>query len=329
MKKNLIILLMLMSMVFTARSQEKIFGKYKKPPLLLKLEAYQKKHKKDMEALGFVISYNKILPYSPVDIIPFAQTTGRCQLGFLTDFSSIEDLADAPIILTQTCPDYGEWGPANILIAKDLRSYLMLTASIDEIYYQEMLDYLMSRKSFNDFYKDVNPDKDFIIERKKNLQEHYDSISAHIGKSKQNVKRLNILKEFGIDPVTDPVGMMKELIRWRNEMTTIKTFDDIGIVYKTSLSAPVRFDEVDLEDISAVKKFIANSSLPQRLKWYRYVLSYEDIYFLDKENRSDVKELIVQALKNDGYFREADALGSDYYLDSNFKGKKRWLKGHF
>lgn len=299
-KKLILILLLITNITFLANCQEKIFGNYQKPALLLKLEAYQKEHKNMVKALGFQISYDTILAYAPVDIIPFARTVGGGQLSFLTDFSSIKDLANAPIVYGR--PEFigSEATPISLFImAKDLRSYLTFTASLNEEYYGSVMLYLAFLDSENEFY-----------------EEEKERITTYIKKSRKNGKRSKLLKQFGIDQMPDPIKMLEDVHTWRNKHATIMTEDGLGIVYGTSRLTQERFNG-DEEDLGSIKTFLANSSLPQRLKWYRDVL-YTDFYWMKAKTKRAIKPLVISSLNKDGYVREAEALESNYQLNSRF-----------
>lgn len=116
--------------ISTEESQKINYGKYTVPQILKDLEEFSLQMEKEgsslLNELGFYIS-NEHSPYgnTPFDVIVFGWTGGDGEhFGFLTEFGSVENLDDAPIV--QVYPMGGD--EAVEVIANNIREFLRIYA---------------------------------------------------------------------------------------------------------------------------------------------------------------------------------------------------------
>ncbi len=290
--------------IFKSNSQNIFFGEYKKPALLQKLEEYQKPNGQTWEWLGFYIEYDHHYSATPLDVIPFAGTGGDgIHFGFLTDFGTAKDLSNAPIVCVSPSND-----PPIKLVAKNLTDFLGLVVTIgqaeflDEDYKTE--EEIKTRLQEWDEVSEVdwkgNPlPKDEIRQMKQRTAEIQQG-RVLLGK---------VLKgQFQIDPMTSVSQYIKDLRDLRKKEITIETSDDIGIKYLTEKLIIDGFD-YSIKDSNIVKDYLDKASEAKRLKFYRDATYH---YILSNDYDNDIKKLIIEALKKDGYKREAQILEKKY-----------------
>ena len=312
MKRIVFIGLLVFSVSYVSQGKQSQFGDYPKPELLLKLENYQKKNRKKARVLGFRIQYkDDVLPMTPIDAIPFARTRDGGQLSFLTDFGTTQDLAQAPIVIVYPfeCVEC-EWTQ---IVAMNLEAFLQLSASLDESYWFELFQYILTKQNQKEF--PVSSNDEYSVRQ-------YDSLTIYVQRSQQqNIDRVVLLKEqFGIDASAEPIKMTEDMLQWRKEIATIETFGDFGINYGNEVVKVDRYYE-RLEEVTLVEEFLGQSTLPERLRFYRDVLYLDEFYYLEEDVQSQIKELIINYLKKDGLNREAEVLDSQYVMTRFFSWK--------
>ena len=290
--------------IFNSNSQDIFFGKYKKPELLQKLEEYQKTKGQTWEWLGFYIEYDHHYSVTPLDVIPFAGTGGDgIHFGFLTDFDTITDLENAPIVCVSPSND-----PPIKLVAKNLTDLLRLVVAIGEAEFldedyetdEEVKTRLQAwdKVSETDWQGKPLP---------KNEIEQMKQRNAEIQEGR--IQLAKILKDqFQINPMQNVSQYIKDLRASRQQEITIVTSDDIGIKYQTVKFNIDGFDYSN-KDNSQVKDYLNKASEPERLKFYRDATYH---YILSKEYDTDIKKTIMESLTKDGYKREAQILEKKY-----------------
>lgn len=299
-----LLIFMLMFSIFNSNSQDIFFGKYKKPELLQKLEEYQKTKGQTWEWLGFYIEYDHHYSVTPLDVIPFAGTGGDgIHFGFLTDFDTITDLENAPIVCVSPSND-----PPIKLVAKNLTDLLRLVVAIGEAEFldedyetdEEVKTRLQAwdKVSETDWQGKPLP---------KNEIEQMKQRNAEIQEGR--IQLAKILKDqFQINPMQNVSQYIKDLRASRQQEITIVTSDDIGIKYQTVKFNIDGFDYSN-KDNSQVKDYLNKASEPERLKFYRDATYH---YILSKEYDTDIKKTIMESLTKDGYKREAQILEKKY-----------------
>ncbi|WP_139135253.1 hypothetical protein [Roseivirga sp. 4D4] len=289
--------------LFKSNSQDFFFGEYEKPDLLQKLEEYQNIRGQTWEWLGFYIEYDHHHSMTPLDVIPFAGTGGDgIHFGFLTDFGTVKDLSNAPIVCVSPSND-----PPIRLVAQNLTDFLGLVLTIGEA---EFLD--------DDYTSDE--------QIKAQLQE-WDEVSevdwkgnplpkTEIEEMKQRraerrqgrVLLAKVLSEqFEIYPITKVSQYINDLRVVRKKEITIETLDGIGIKYRTEKLIIEGFD-YSVED-NLVQSYLDKASEAERLKFYRDA-TYN--YILSDDFDKVIKELLIKSLQKHGYRREGQILKKKY-----------------
>ncbi len=270
--------------IFKPSKEQKFLRSYKKPEILEKLELYQNRKKANWEKLEFYIKYDNLYGVTPIDVIPFAYTGNNgIHFGFLTDFNTVENLDEAAIVCV--APSYDP--PINI-VAKNLKSFLSFIcyaeyASLLADIYESQIDF-ESRKE--EFLKIFTGEK-VIAERKKTID--------------------ILQKDFLIETEENIIQKINSLKKERKERINTETVDGIGIVFEKT-SEILEFDYS--KNLVAIKNFFYESNFNSRLKFYRqstFIYIIGDLY--DK----NIKSILVENLKKDGFKMESDIVNK-YYL---------------
>lgn len=255
------------------------FRNYHKPQILEKLEKFQKKELANWESLEFLIDYNINYSITPIDVIPFISTGNNgIHFGFLTDFGRIKDLNKAPIVCI--APSYDP--PINI-IAKDINQFLSFVAYSEQSsllagVYENEKDFEKRKTEYLEWQME---DK-YVLERKNTIQ---------------------ILEDnFGINKENNIISKIKILKNEREKTIDIKTSDGVGIKFKNSEEV-IEFNYS--KDSKKVKLFLTNSNLNSRLKFYREATFQ---YILSDKYDKEIKKLIIEFLKKDGFEKEAEII---------------------
>ncbi len=261
------------------KKEKSDFGDYEKPQILEKLESYQKKGLANWENLEFWIDYNYYYSITPIDVIPFASAGNNgIHFGFLTDFGFIKNLENAPIVCI--APSYDP--PINI-VAKDIRQFLSFVA------YCEQASLLA----------DVYENED-AFEFRKNQYLELQIEEKYVAKREKTVELLN--KEFGIEKDNKIVSKINNFKKERDKFISTKTSDGIGLILENSENTS---DFEYSRDSKKAKEFLDKSNLNSRLKFYRESTFQ---YILSDDYDKEIKKLIVEYLKKDGFKRESEII---------------------
>ena len=107
-----------------------VYSSYEVPKEIHLLHALEEKLNKEglsLDIIGFQpVTDLFIYHITPPDLIPFAHTGGAgIHFGFLTDFSEVRDLYDAPIVCVSPTND-----PPIRYMARNITEFLNLVASV-------------------------------------------------------------------------------------------------------------------------------------------------------------------------------------------------------
>ena len=241
---------------------------------------------------------------TPLDVIPFAGTGGDgIHFGFLTDFGNEKDLENAPIVLVSPSND-----PPLKLVANNLRDFLKIVMVIgdaeflDEDYSSE--EEIKTRLSEwdtvseKDWQGNLLP-KSEIDEAKKRLENTL-------------IQRANLRKiltnELGITPMDSIFNYISQLRIDRAKEIELKDSYDVGINYSCDTST-IKEYKYELKDISKINEFLKSTSLCDRILFYRNS-TYQ--FILSEDYDKEIKRLIIEILKKDGFKREAQILTKKY-----------------
>lgn len=289
--------------LFKSNAQDLFFGDYDKPELLIKLEEYQAKGN-SWEHLGFYIDFDHHYAMTPLDVIPFAGTGGDgIHFGFLTDFGNEKDLENAPIVLVSPSND-----PPLKLVANNLRDFLKIVMAIgdaeflDEDYNSE--EEVKTRLtewdavSEKDWQGNLLP-KSEIQEAKKRLENTL---------LKRDNLRQMLINEMRISPMGSIVNYISQIRIDRAKEIELKDSYDVGINYSCDTSV-IKECQYELKDISKIDEFLKTASLGERILFYRNS-TYQ--FILAEDYDKEIKRLIIENLKKDGFKRESQILTKKY-----------------
>jgi hypothetical protein len=278
---------------------EDVYGTYKKPLTLIKLENLVAINHLDLKNIGFFLYDDKPYMPAPTDIIQFATTGGDgCYFAFLTDYGYYENLEEAPIVFI--CPaDFDERYPyhANKLFAKNIRDFLriMITMQYAEIVRFKNLIDMDFEYEINIMKADIesNSNEKEIIMRNKTIE---------ILKSEFQLNEFDNLNDY---------YTILDLERKKENYINLK--DGLGI---KTLTANHTFGN-DFSVISTLEESLSKASKLERVKFYREA-PYIYHYFSDEYQM--VTLLIAKYLYLDGFIRESKIL--NFELEQNIKSKK-------
>lgn len=270
--------------------------------------------------MGFSVGYNDpLIPNAPLDMIPFGRTEDGGQLGFLTDFGSVKDLALAPIVMVypMMCSECAGVS----LLAKDLKGFMQLMATMDESLFADLFIYLLEVENNARMRENPAIDPGMVENNDGYIEGLRQQLVQHIREAQEDQKKTDLFKEiFGIDAFEDPVKEMVDLARYRKDEITIQTADEVGIVF-AGAGKEVKSYNGRLNDAEAISSLLDQASQSQRLRFYRDAFFASEIYDLEESVENSVKRIIYKKLVDDGYSREAQALQTRYLESQYFSWK--------
>lgn len=243
---------------------QKVYGSYSVPKeidKLYKLEEELMKAGYSLATIGFR-PCEDYFHYSitPPDLIPFAETGGDgIHFGFLTDFSQVLDLNEAPIVCVSPTND-----PPIRYIARNIKEFLDLATSVP---YVEMLEscWAYSKEQFEEECK----------------QFHEDSTAEWKMMSQKIFKRF---QEVFSTKAVDLNSYFKEVKDERNNAVVISTMDGLGVIGKKldgQVYKSYSFDfqhAVEANELKRMREFLVQASRVEKLAFirdanYRYVVA--------------------------------------------------------
>ncbi|WP_391201487.1 hypothetical protein [Psychrobacillus sp. L4] len=247
------------------KEQKKTYGQYEIPNeihLLYQLENDLSNEGLSLSQIGFQPIY-QFVPYwiTPPDLIAFASTGGGgIHFGFLTDFHSVSNLSEAPIVCVTPTND-----PPLRYMARNIREFLNLAYSVP---YAEMLETMWN-------YEDEKQIIELIKEFEKDTSENWKRDREYIQTRYQQVfgtKKLDVVNYF--------IQVKKE----RAETIYMTTLDGLGVVRtKPSIKSKQHFNfpsnrNIDEVEIEKMRTFLEHSNETEKLVFvrdahYRYVVS--------------------------------------------------------
>lgn len=288
--------------LFKSNTQNLFFGNYKKPELLTKLENFQK-NGGIWEELGFYIEFDHYYPMTPLDVIPFAGTGGDgIHFGFLTDFGNEEDLENSPIV----CISPSNHPPVK-LVAKNLKDFLRIVTVIgfaeflDEDYESE--EEIKTRLAEWDAVSEKdwkgNPlSQSEIEEAKKSLEKTL--------KQRENLRSVMRI-EMEITPMDSIVSYISHLRKERAKEIELVDAYDIGI--NLTCKDEIKEYQYEDKDIPKITLYLKNASQCEKILFYRNATYH---FILSEDYDKEIKKLLIESLKNDGFKRESKILTKKY-----------------
>tara|TARA_R110002073_G_C9423385_1_gene576195 strand:+ start:160 stop:1023 length:864 start_codon:yes stop_codon:yes gene_type:complete len=273
-----------------------LYGEYKKPEILIKLEKFTEENSINLEMFGFFLDQSMPFAPQPIDMIPFATTgTDGTYFAFLTDFGRVKSLEEAPIIMYCGADfNYEEPSSSFTLFAKNIKDFLSISTQIYNPYFVYEADPRLTN---------------FKNEVEELLEDEFEETEERTSIAKSLVKHLDL------EVIENLNEYYSELMLQRHNKSEIKTKDGLNIIFEK-----LRGDyDKEIDDILGKEKLISSLSelnKSSRLKFYR---DYGDVYRnLDKDEFHYVLEVIIKFLKEDNLPREAKVLEFDLNKKKNY-----------
>lgn len=266
------------------------FGKYDVPPtlqILIDLEKELRESELFYEGLHFYLSLTDFRYFNtPSDVIVFGHIgADGIHYGFLTDYGSVSELEEAPIVCV--CPM--DFDQPTRLIAKNLREFLRINCTDDALFY-------------NDF---TNEDSYLSFKAEQEVDNVLHPLSEIQSSNKVRIK--SFLEENIQMPIIDNPYRYIQMIRLqRQKMVSIKTQDGLGVIapslaHETHIPFEINQD-IDL-DLAALKAYFSTASIRSHYAIFRdiqlhYVLSDEPL----------LRKIVLESMINIGLTDEANRL---------------------
>ncbi|WP_342541595.1 hypothetical protein MHH33_09625 [Paenisporosarcina sp. FSL H8-0542] len=240
-----------------------------------------------LSQIGFQ-PFNQFDPYAitPPDLIAFASTGGDgIHFGFLTDFHSLSDLTEAPIVCVTPTND-----PPIRYMARNIREFLDLAFSVP---YVEMLETIWS-------YENEQQAQELAKEFGKDAPRKW---------KKDRERILTRCREvFGTKKV-DVVSYLHEVKKERAESIHMATLDGLGVTdqnSETTSKASFTFSEerkCDEKEMKRMRLFLSQANELEKLAFIRNANYW---YIVTSGYDEAVWELIQELLTSMGLHDEAE-----------------------
>lgn len=205
-----------------SEAQKVLYGKYEIPPTFALLLSESNKWEQQGMDTSFIIGFYPItsdMRYfnTPVDVIPFGNTgMDGIHYGFLTDFGSVTDLEEAPIVSVSPM-DFDQ--PVQ-LIARNFREFLQINRNDSGLFYNTFASeaaYLAKKKEWElehqEFEKQYPPD----VEKEKAQEAALDAFNG----------------KLSLPVIPSSFRYIQEIREERKQRVAISTQDQLGIMKHT------------------------------------------------------------------------------------------------
>ncbi len=281
------------SPVLTPTEAQKIlYGKYEIPPtfskVLLASKQWEKEGMDPASILGFYpITADMRYFNTPVDVIPFGSTgMDGIHYGFLTDFGSITDLEQAPVV----CVSPMDFDQPTQLIARNFRDFLAVNRKDSPLFYNHFEDeqsYELKKQEWareqEAFEKEYPPD--LQIER------------AH------QTARNALYEQLSLPDIPNSFTYIEEIRAERKQHTAIPTKDRLGVMDRSLPSAEQKKESGWSGDADRLGEYLQTASYGEKLAVFRDMTLCSDA-LLDPE----LRQLLINELQATGLADEAERL---------------------
>lgn len=263
--------------------------KYQIPKTLEKLKEINKQVSSDLEVelddiLNIYIDYDlsnqdSEFAYSgqPLDVIPFALTAfGGEHFGFMTDFGSIEELEDAPIVFVQALPSE-EYHIT--LIANNIIDFLRLFLT----------------------YRDLT--NLFLVDDESDIEDHTDtSEDPHL-----LYLEAKLIEGLGISAI-EPKKYRQDMLQKRSQEVVLQTINGIGIkrISSEKLSPIHSFGPDDDYQVltNEVQRYFREASVENKLAC---IVDLQETGVLSNHTK-ELNEYLIKELNIMGFIYESKML---------------------
>ena len=230
-----------------------------------------------LSQIGFLpIDQPETYSITPPDLIPFASTGGGgIHFGFLTEFHSVSNLTEAPIVCVTPTND-----PPIRYMARNIREFLDLAFSVP---YVEMLETIWT-------YDNENQVHDFVEEFEKDSPSEWHKNREHIQTRCRGVfgtKKVNVINYF------------QEVKKERANSICMDTLDGLGVIGEHpfiqtgqhfQLPENRNYEEVDVD---RMRSFLIKANKTEKLAFVRDANYW---YIVSSGYDESIWELIIEVL---------------------------------
>ncbi|MER1999864.1 MAG: hypothetical protein ABS882_08815, partial [Lysinibacillus sp.] len=223
---------------------------------------------------------------TPSDVIVFGNIgADGIHYGFLTDYGSVSELEEAPIV----CVSPMDFDQPIRLIAKNMREFLCMNFTDAAL-----------------FYNDFPNEESYLAFR---AEQEVDNVPHPLSEI-QSTNKVRIKKfledNIKMPTIDNPYRYIQKIRLQRQKIVSIKTQDGLGVIapllsHKTHIPFEIHQD-IEL-DLSALKTYLSTVSIPSQYAIFRdiqlhYVLSDEPL----------LRKIVVESMLNIGHTDEANRL---------------------
>lgn len=260
------------------------------PPTLQKLKDFDKELKRQGSSLDEWIGFSFMeeedrYNLTPLDVIPFASTwTDGNHFGLLTEFGTIADLEEAPVVCV-TPMDFGEHVK---IVARNLKEFLDLIYTVTDFIAIANFTYFQDEQDYRELLNNLRNDETY----------------------EQRVEKLDRMKaEFGFEAIEDVYRFVEvEIKETRQRQIALPTLDGLGVVAQNGKGdLPLYPIYEDMKtDVDDMRKFLAAVPVESRLAFIR------DVQFTNILEEPEIKGLVLRELEIMNLRDEQTRLNSSY-----------------
>lgn len=241
------------------------FGKYEIPEDMKRLIDLDHWHetRSSMKILDMTIGFMSDLGgfryyCTPSDVIVFGSNgCDGIHYGFLTDFSTVDNLSKAPIV----CISPMDFGHTNKLIARNFRDFLSMHLDHSELFYNDF-------KSEDDYMEQVE------IWRREEAASPYRRTPEE-KQYAENIKTM-LREKFQLPIIDQPYRYIQDFQEERRSQAVVTTRDSLHVVLPTKFGEALaeerkELELMDIENEAEVQTFLKKASIPAALALVRDV----------------------------------------------------------
>lgn len=278
-----------------ANSMNSNFGKYNVPHTLQRLTDLQ-------DALGdpelFLLGFNFYLSLensryfnTPSDVIVFGYIgVDGIHYGFLTDYGSVTDLDEAPIVCI--CPmDFDR--PTRI-IAKNLCEFLSVNLTDSELFYNQF-DSEENYLTIRDQWDTEAANSEFQVSENEKL------VRGRVTKF--------LMENLQIPTIRNPYHYVQNIELERQRTVSVQTQDGLGVTtpqLQSEKHIPFPISKDTAPNLELLQEYLYSAPVASRLALFR------DIQFnYVLQDNQELQKIVIDAMINMGLIDEANRLSED------------------
>lgn len=278
-----------------AKSMDINFGKYEVPPTLQRLIDLQNvlgDPEQFYLGLNFYLSLENFRYFNtPSDVVVFGNIgIDGVHYGFLTDYGSVTDLEESPIVCV--CPMDFE-GPTRI-VANNLREFLRINMTDGEL-----------------FYNQFDSEEKYIVAKEKWVEEAANSPYQPSENDKLVRDRVTkfLSENLKIPNINNPYRYVQNVELERQRKVSIQTQDGLGVITpllqgEKHIPFPIQKDTDP--DLELLQKYLYSTPVASRLGLFRDI----QLNYVLQDHRG-LHEIIIDAMNNLELIDEAKRLSED------------------